>query len=146
MAACQVTMNAPSSMTATFTASTTVFPSSFTVQAGALTGGTAASLNADDDSYLVVNSTKTTPKTATWYGTFTGVSNATTTLEATYRGKSSISCTQTISIWRWTDSTWVELDNRSVGTTEVEVAGVEPAGVLDPFVSGTTGLGDSGSA
>ena len=89
-----------------------------------------------------MNSAKTTPKTATWYGTFTGISNATTTLQATYRGKSSISCTQTISIWRWTDSTWVDLDTRTVGTTEVEVAGIGPSGALDPFVSGTTGLGD----
>ena len=47
-----------------------------------------------------------------------------------------------ISIWRWTDSTWVDLDTRPVGTTEVKVAGVGPTGSLDPFVSGTSGLGD----
>ena len=121
-----------------------VFPSSFTVQTGALAGGTAASLNADDDAYLVrERRPKTSPRTATWYGTFTGVDNATTTLQTTYSGKSSVSCTQTISIWRWTDSTWVDLDTRTVGTTEVEVAGVGPSGALDPFVSGTTGLGDA---
>ena len=120
-----------------------VFPSSFTVQTGAPVSGTAASLNADDDAYLVVNAAKTTPRTATWYGTFTGINNATTTLQTTYRGKSSVSCTQTISIWRWTDSTWVDLDTRTVGTTEVEVAGIGPSGALDPFVSGTTGLGDA---
>ena len=38
---------------------------------------------ADDDAYLVVNAAKTTPRTATWFGAFTGMSNATTTLKAT---------------------------------------------------------------
>ena len=119
-----------------------VFPSSFTVLVGSLAGGTVASLGSDDNAYLVVNAAKTTPKTATWYGGFTGVDNATTTLQSTYIGKSSITCTQVISIWRWTDSTWVDLDTRSVGTTEVTVTGIGPSGSLEPFVSGTSGLGD----
>jgi hypothetical protein len=90
----------------------------------------------------VVGSTRGTTKTATWYGTFTGVSNTTSSLAATYKGKSSATCTQVISIWRWSDSTWVQLDSRSIGTAEVQVASPSPAGTLGDFVSGASGLGD----
>jgi hypothetical protein len=141
---CQVTMNAPVAVTATFSTggATDVFPSSFSIEAGSLGAGTAASLNADDGNVLVVRATKTTPRVATWYGTFTGVSNGVSTLAATYRGLSSATCTQVIAVFRWTDSTWVQLDARSVGTTEVEVAGLSPSGSLADFVSGASGSGD----
>jgi hypothetical protein len=118
-----------------------VFPSAVTAESGTIASGSAASLASDDDVYLVVNANKTT-KVAAWYGTFTGVDNATASLAATYRGKSSLTCTQVISIWRWTDSTWIQLDSRSVGTTEVEVSGLTPGGTLADFVSGTSGPGD----
>jgi hypothetical protein len=138
-------MNAPATATATFSSTggtTDVFPSSFTIEAGSQGGGTVASLNADDGNVLVVRATKATPRVATWYGTFTGVSNGVSSLAATYRGLSSATCTQVISIFRWTDSTWVQLDSRSVGTTEVEVAGLSPSGTLADFVSETSGNGD----
>lgn len=141
---CQVTMSAPHTVTATFSAPVVseFFPSSFTIVVGSAQGGTAASLAADDDAYLVVGSTTKGARTATWYGTFTGISNATTSLAATYRGKASLTCTQGVSMWRWTDSTWVLLDSRSVGTTEVQVSSLTPPGTLADFVSGTSGSGD----
>jgi hypothetical protein len=141
---CQVTMSAARSVTATFTGGGggEVFPTSFTVLVGTAQGGTAASLAADDDNYLVVGSTTKATRTATWYGAFTGVSNATTTLAASYTGKSSLTCTQTIAMWRWTDSTWVQLDSRSIGTAEVQVSNLTPPGTLADFVSGTTGAGE----
>jgi hypothetical protein len=119
-----------------------VFPSSFTIEVGTAGGGTATSLNADDDSYLVVRSTRIGTKTATWYGTVTGVDNAVSSLAATYKGKSSLTCTQLVSIFRWTDSTWVQLDSRSVGTTEIEISGLSSSGSLADFVSNTSGTGD----
>jgi hypothetical protein len=136
-------MNAATFVTATFTGggTTDLFPSAFSVEVGSFASGSAASLNADDDGYLVVRSTRDT-MIATWYGTFNGVDNAVATLAVTYRGKSSLTCTQLVSIFRWTDSTWVQLDSSSVGTTEVEVAGLTPPGTLADFVSGTTGTGD----
>jgi DNA-binding beta-propeller fold protein YncE len=143
--ACQVTMNAAASVTATFTGgggTTDVLPSSFTIEAGSLGGGTAANLNADDNAYLVVRSNKAATRTATWYGSFLSVDNATSSLAATYKGLSSSTCTQVISIFRWTDSTWVQLDSRSIGTSEVEVAGLTPPGTLTDFVSGTSGTGE----
>jgi hypothetical protein len=141
---CQVTMNAPESVSAAFEGSgggTTLFPTSFTVESGSLVSGTAASLNADDNAYLVVRAGKTT-RTATWFGTFTGVANDTSSLDATYKGNISSTCTQVISIFRWTDSSWVQLDSRSVGSTEVEVAGLSPTGTLADFVSNGSGTGD----
>jgi hypothetical protein len=107
-----------------------------------VSSGTVASLAADDDAFLVVTSSKTTPRIASWYGTFTGVDNAIGSLDATLRSKASATCTQTISIWRWTDSTWLDLDSRSLGTTEQEVADLSPTGTLADFVSGATGTGD----
>jgi hypothetical protein len=141
--ACQVTMNAATSVTATFAGggATDVFPSSFTIETGSSGGGTVASLNADDDDFLVVKTPKS-GATATWFGTFTGVNNGVASLQATYKGKSSVTCTQTISIFRWSDSTWVPLDTRSIGTAEVLVSGLSPSGTLADFVSNASGTGD----
>ncbi len=141
---CQVTMNAPKSITATFASSTAtvMFPSSFTVESGATLSGNVSSLGADDNNYLVVRSTKSGTKVATWFGTFTGVDNSISSLHASYRGKSSFTCTQVISIFRWTDSSWVQLDSRSIGDAEVEVADLSPTGTLAAYVSGTSGTGE----
>ena len=121
---------------------TDLFPSSFTIETGSSGGGTVASLNADDDNYLVVKTPKS-GSTATWFGTFTGVDNGVSSLAATYKGKVSTSCTQAVSIFRWTDSTWVVLDTRSIGTTEVLISGLSPSGTLADFVSNASGTGDA---
>ena len=56
-------VSAPATVSLTVgAASVTLVPSSFTLQAGMVTGGTVASLAADDDSFLVVTSSKTTPR------------------------------------------------------------------------------------
>ena len=113
------------------------------MQTGAArTVGRAASLGADDDAYLVRERGQDQPRTATWYGTFTGVDNATTTLRPPTRASPRSRCTQAISIWRWTDSTWVDLDTRHGGHHRGQVAGIGPSGALEPFVSGASGLGD----
>ncbi len=52
---------------------------------------------------------------------FSGVSNSLRSLNVTYKGKHSRTCAQSVSIWRSTTSSWVKLDSRSVGTTEVQV-------------------------
>jgi hypothetical protein len=131
------------SITVTGGGGSTFFPSTVSAVTGSIASGSASSLAADDDAYLVVNSTtgKGT-KVAAWYGSFTGVDNASTSLAATYKGKASLTCSHTVAIWRWTDSTWVQLDARSVGTTEVQVADLTPPGSLADFVSGATGTGE----
>src|SRR5262245_1589440 len=64
-AAVSVTVNAPPSSDR--------FPSSFTIEIGALGGGTAASLTADDNTCLVVRTKVGT--SISWYATFTGIGN-----------------------------------------------------------------------
>jgi hypothetical protein len=142
---CQVVMNDDTSVTATFSSGDgggVLFPTAVKVGTGSLVSGTAASLNADDNVYLVVRSTKSGTRTASWVGRFTNVSNSATSLLVTYKGKTSSPCTQVISIFRWSDSTWVQLDSRTLGAGEVKVANLSPSGTLAAFVSGTSGLGE----
>ena len=116
--------------------STTVYPTTVTIQNGTLTGGNAASLQAVDTNYLRVASNSSFTRTSAWYGTFTGLPSTLTSLKVTYRGLNSRSCTQTVSIYRYTTGSWTVLDSRSVGTTEVEIADLAPSGSLSDYRSG----------
>ncbi|HEV2069552.1 MAG TPA: Ig-like domain-containing protein, partial [Acidimicrobiales bacterium] len=116
-------------------------PSATTRQAGSVRSGGPAQLNADDDAYYRLNSTTSATYTSSWYATFSGVSNALASLQVTYKGKSSHTCAQTVSIWRPTTGTWVRLDARNVGTTEVRIDPV-PGGTLADYVTGTSGNGN----
>ena len=124
---------------------TTIFevsaaPTATTRQSGTLRSGGAAELGSDDNAYYVVASTTSPTYTSSWYGTFSGVSNSLRSLKVIYKGKNSRTCTQTVSVWRSTTSSWVQLDSRSVGTTEVLVERL-PEGNLADYVSGTSGDG-----
>lgn len=120
------------------------FPNATAIEpgGGTLRSGTAANLSSDDNRFYEVNSTTSGTKTSSWYGSFAAVSNGLRNLKVSYRGKNSRSCTQTVAIWRWTDSTWVQLDSRSVGTTEVAISNLAPGGTLADYVSGTSGDGE----
>jgi subtilisin family serine protease len=117
-------------------------PDATTVSTGSLRSGTAASLAADDDVFYEVDSSTSGQKTTAWYGTFSGVTNALSSLRVSYSGKNSRSCSQTVHIWNWNNSSWVQLDSRTVGATEVSIANLAPGGTLSRYVSGTTGDGD----
>ncbi|MFN2467158.1 MAG: hypothetical protein ABR521_03365, partial [Gaiellaceae bacterium] len=91
--------------------------------------------------YFALNSTTSGTRKSSWYGRFTGVSNALRTLNLTFRGKSSAGCTHTLAIWSWTASRWTSLGSRSVGTTEVQVDRAA-AGPLADYVSGASGDGE----
>jgi hypothetical protein len=125
----------PASFTTPTVTTVTAFPTSTVIQSGTLRGGSAASLNADDNTYFQVNSTAVGTRTASWYAAFTGVSRNLSNLKITYKGKNSLSCTQTVAIWRWTTNSWVQLDRRSVGTSEVLIANLLPSGALANYVS-----------
>ena len=116
-------------------------PSATVIDAGTLRGGSYARLGADDDAYYEVNSTTSGTRASSWYGRIPGVSNALKSLKLTYKGKSSAACTQTLALWRWTTSSWVSLDSRSIGTTEVQVDKT-PTGTLADYVSGASGDGE----
>ena len=118
-------------------------PAATVIQTGTAGGGTAASLSADDNVFFNVNSTLVGTRTTAWYGSFTGVTNALNTLRVNYSGRNSVSsCNQTVHIWRWTTNTWVQLDSRAVGTTEVALNNLAPTGAAADYVSGTTGDGE----
>ena len=130
------------SITVTGPTQVTAAPSATTLLAGSPRGGSAANLASNDDSYFEVNSTTSGQKTTEWYGSFTGVANSLSNLRVSYAGKNSRSCTQTVAIWNWNNTSWVQLDSRTVGTTEVSIANLVPGGTLSRYVSGTTGDGE----
>ncbi|HUP68709.1 MAG TPA: PQQ-dependent sugar dehydrogenase, partial [Acidimicrobiales bacterium] len=114
-------------------------PGGTTISAGTLRAGDAAGLASDDDSYFEVTSTAA-GKTS-WYGRMPAVPNDLTSLTVTFSGKNSSPCTQTVSVYRWVAATWETLDTRTVGPTEVRVAGLSPAGPPSEYVSGDAGTG-----
>lgn len=114
----------------------TAFPGAVKVETGRLAGGSAAALSAADGVLMSVASA-TYPPVSSWYGSFAGVPGGLTSLAITYKGRNSRACTQTVDAWRFTDSRWVQLDSRSVGTSSVELAGLVPPGAALSYVSGT---------
>jgi hypothetical protein len=112
------------------------------VMTGTLRAGIVGRLSADDNAYYQVNSTQSGTRRTSWFGRFAGVSNDLIDLRITYKGKNSASCSQTVNVFRWTDSTWVQLSQRSVGTTEVNLADLAPSGAASDYVSGASGLGE----
>ncbi len=116
-------------------------PDAAVVQTGSYRAGSAGSLGADDNLYYDVNSTTSGTRTSSWYGRFTAVPNALSSLRATYKGRNSRSCTQRLYIKRWTDGAWVQLNSRTVGNTEVLVEAL-PGGSAADYVSGTSGDGE----
>jgi hypothetical protein len=119
----------------------TARPSATVIESGTLRGGNYARLAADDNSVFAVNSTPTGTRVSSWYGRFTSIDNGLRGLTLTYRGNNTAQCTQTVAAYRWTTRTWVTLDSRAVGATEVQV-NKTPAGALADYVSGSTGAGE----
>jgi subtilisin family serine protease len=132
----------PLSITVAGSTQVTASPDGTTILAGSHRAGTASSLAADDNAYYQVNSTTSGTKTTDWYGRFDGVTNSLSNLRVNYTGKNSRSCTQVIFIWRWTTSSWAQLNSRSVGTSEVAISNLVPSGAAADYVSGTSGDGE----
>ncbi|MDQ3991707.1 MAG: hypothetical protein M3245_05300, partial [Actinomycetota bacterium] len=117
------------------------YPFATRIETGAYRSGSHSRLAADDNLHYEVRSTTSGTRTSSWYGRFSGVTNALKSLRVAYRGRNSLSCGQTVSIWRWTTNSWVQLDSRSVGATEVLVDKTVDGAPAD-YVSGTTGDGE----
>jgi hypothetical protein len=122
---------------ATFAVPVTAFPATTTIETGTARAGTAASLTADDNVFFQVNSTTTGTRTTSWWGSFTGVPAGLSNLRVTYAGRNSRSCTQVLAAWRWTDSTWQQLDSRAVANADVILADLVPPGAAGTYVSAT---------
>jgi hypothetical protein len=65
----------------------------------------------------------------------TGVPTALTSLKVTYAGFNSRSTTQVLQVYRWTTSSWVQIDSRTVSTTQVTIADLAPTGAAAGYVS-----------
>jgi hypothetical protein len=131
----------PATYTWTYTPMTD-YPDATVINLMSLLGGSAANLRRDDNNYYKVNSTTSGPPTTSWQGIFNAVPKSLSNLKVFFKGKNSRSCNQTIAIWRWTDSTWVPLNSRSVGQIEIAISNLIPPGTPGNYVSGTGGSGD----
>jgi FtsP/CotA-like multicopper oxidase with cupredoxin domain len=103
------------------------FPTATKILAGTLNSGSFANLARDDGVYYKVNSTTTGTRTTDWYGQLSGIPAGAANLKVTYNGNNTPAPnrTQTLSIWNWTTSAWVQIAGpTSVGTADVTVGPV----------------------
>jgi len=99
-------------------------PTSITLTKGTIASGSVSNLAANDASYLVINAAKSANKYYTdWYSSVSiaEAPGSVTKLTITYDGKLSSTQTQSLHIWNWSTSAWVQIDSRSVGTSDVTV-------------------------
>ncbi len=97
----------------------TVVPSSVAMLKGTVTGGSVASLTANDAVRMTVTASYALKKYQTdWYGTAT-LAHPPTKLTLTYDGNYSLSRTQTLYLYNWTTSAWTQVDVATVGTADV---------------------------
>ena len=97
----------------------TVAPTSVTMLRGTVTGGSVASLAANDAVRMTVTASYVSKKYQTdWYGTAT-LAHPPTKLTLAYDGNYSLSRTQTLYLYNWTTSAWTQVDVATVGTADV---------------------------
>jgi beta-lactamase superfamily II metal-dependent hydrolase len=90
-----------------------------TATLGTVTGGSAASLAADDASVMTVTAAKSGTKYGTdWYGEAT-LAHPPLNLTVRYNGSFSVSRTQTLYLWNWGTSAWDQVDVATVSSTDV---------------------------
>jgi hypothetical protein len=119
-----------------------VTPSATGVLAGSLRTGTAASLSSDDNAFYQITSMASGSYRTDWSATMSGIPTTAVSLSVTYRGKNSVACTETLSIWNGRSGSWTTLDSRSIGTTEVLRTVSVPGPVSDYIIDGTAGAGN----
>ena len=122
---------------ATFKTWVAASPAAAVIETGTLRTGPATRLAADDATRYEVNSTTVAPRTSSWYGSFTAVTAGASNLKVTYDGRNSQSCTQTLSAWRWTDSTWQTFNTRTVANADVRISDVDLPGASADYRSPT---------
>ncbi|MBI2619069.1 MAG: T9SS type A sorting domain-containing protein [Ignavibacteriales bacterium] len=98
--------------------------SSTSILTGTLSSGSHTNLASDDGSYFVVNSARSGNSSITdWYGqaVISESPGSVTKLTVTYDGKYSASRTQVLYLFNFSNSSWTQIDSRTVGTTDVTV-------------------------
>jgi beta-galactosidase len=97
------------------------YPNAYVVSQGTYGSGTVSDLQVDDTSYLVINSTTVSPRTATTDFNVPGitVSSPSQIMVRTVTKSSQTSTTQTVYLWNYSTSVWDSKDTATVGTSEV---------------------------
>jgi hypothetical protein len=86
---------------------------------GTVSGGSASSLAANDASCMTVTAAKSGGKyTTDWYGSAV-LAHPAVKLTLTYDGSYSASRTQTLYLYNWSKSSWTQVDQASVGTSDL---------------------------
>ncbi len=98
---------------------TTQYPSSLTMLKGSLATGDYTRLALSDDSRIGVSAGVTGGKYNTdWYGS-AFLAHPPLNLTVTYEGSFTVSRTQTLHLWDWGTSAWVQINSGTVSTTDV---------------------------
>ena len=97
----------------------TVVASSVTMLLGTVSGGSVASLAANDASRMTVTAAKSGSKYGTnWYGSAV-LAHPPVKLTLTYDGNYSVSRTQTLYLWNFSTGAWTQVDQATVSTSDV---------------------------
>jgi hypothetical protein len=114
-----------------------VTPSSATIFAGHVTGGSIPSLAGSDQSAVDLTSVNGVVQ---WYGLFTSIPRQPSSLRVTYEASATAPCQQSLWIWSWTRGVWVMLDVRTATTTD-SVTTVSVSGSTAEFVTDSSNGG-----
>jgi hypothetical protein len=95
--------------------------------------GSAASLAADDGAYF--SATAGYLGAPSWYASFTGVPDVADNLRVAYVGRASRSCTLALSVFDWEAAAWAPLQQLPIGTSDVTLADLQPAGAASRYRS-----------
>lgn len=96
-------------------------PTSATVLFGSVNSGTYGNLATNNSSYYIVNSTTTSTRKVDWYGSvkITQAPSTVSKITVNYDGKNSASKTQVLYLYNWVTAAWVQIDSRTVSTSDV---------------------------
>lgn len=98
---------------------TTEVAEGITLTKGSITVGDYTRLGADDALRVSISAGVSSNKYLTdWYGSVT-LDHPPLDLAITYDGNYTVSRTQTLWLWNWTTSAWVQIDQATVSTTDV---------------------------
>jgi hypothetical protein len=88
---------------------------------GSINSGTYGNLATNNSSYYIVNSTTTSTRKVDWYGSVKITQGPSTVSKITinYDGKNSASKTQVLYLYNWVTAAWVQIDSRTVSTSDV---------------------------
>ena len=123
--------NAATSVNQTLTVSAPVnysySPTTTTILAGTLSAGTYGNLATNNSTYYVVNSTKSGTRSTDWFAStkISQVPSSVSKLTINYDGKNSASKSQVLYLYNWTTAMWVQIDARTVSTTDVLITNVQ---------------------